>query len=321
MKLKETLNKHGGVNLLKQYLKGGTFLVAMGELLLLGKSRTSLEILRLSTQLKSKQKLAKKYRKELGKFDSSYDNNLSHEVSNKVWVCWFEGIDKAPFIVQKCYQSLKDNLKNREIVLITSKNMLDYVRFPEIILEKWRTGIITDTHMTDLLRLELLVRYGGMWLDATVLCTEKEENIPSYFFESDLFFFQYLKPGKDGHSHINSSWLISAKKNNKVLMACKHLCYAYWKEHDYMIDYFLLHNFMAICLEYYSYEHNSIVPRDNATPHILYLRLFKEYDEVIWTTIKKQVPFHKLSYKFEKDLSEITGTYYDVLFGDRRLKT
>ena len=55
-----------------------------------------------------------------------------------------------------------------------------------MVMEKWEKGIITHTHMTDLLRLELLIKYGGMWIDATVLCTAKEEEIPCYFFDSDL---------------------------------------------------------------------------------------------------------------------------------------
>jgi hypothetical protein len=92
--------------------------------------------------------------------------------------------------------------------------MADYVSFPDFILKKWKQGVITNTHMTDLLRLELLIKYGGLWLDATVLCTGQA---PEYFFSSDLFFFQTLKPGRDGHATYISSWLMEAKTNNKNL--------------------------------------------------------------------------------------------------------
>ena len=93
--------------------------------------------------------------------------------------------------------------------------MNKYVQFPNYIIEKWNAGLITNTHMTDLLRLELLIRYGGMWVDATVLCTSRSKNIPKYYFDSELFFYQCLKPGRDGHCNYISSWLISAKTNNK----------------------------------------------------------------------------------------------------------
>ncbi|RAZ02631.1 capsular biosynthesis protein, partial [Klebsiella oxytoca] len=69
------------------------------------------------------------------------------------------GMDRAPHLVRACYRSLRENLPDKEIILITSENMSDYVTFPDYIIEKWEKGQITHTHMTDLLRLELLIQY------------------------------------------------------------------------------------------------------------------------------------------------------------------
>lgn len=197
-RLKDILKKQGGIELIKQYAKGGALFTAIGEFVLLGKSRTALEILRLSATLKIKQKLQRKYKGVLEQFDREYDESVKHEKSDKVWVCWFQGMDRAPHLVRACYRSLRENLPDKEIILITSENMSDYVTFPDYIIEKWEKGQITHTHMTDLLRLELLIQYGGTWVDATVLCTSKQEQIPDWYFNSNLFFFQTLKPGRDG---------------------------------------------------------------------------------------------------------------------------
>ena len=150
-------------------------------------------------------------------------------------------------------------------------------------------------------------------MDATVLCTG---TAPKYFFDSDLFFFQTLKPGRDGHASYISSWLMEAKTNNKILMATRELCYEYWKTNNTMLDYFLLHDFMSIALERYDEEWKKIVPRDNATPHILLLRLFEQYDEKIWIAIKEQTQFHKLTYKLDENKTKKKNTYYDVLLGE-----
>lgn len=313
MGLKDTFKKQGGMSLLKQYWKNGSFFTAASQFLLLGKGRTALEILRLSAWLKTKQKLEKKYRSHLAEFDRIYDTALPHESSNKVWICWFQGMENAPKLVQKCYQSVKENMPNREIIVLTTDNIKDYITFPDYIMEKWKSGVITHTHMTDLLRIELLIKYGGMWLDATFFCSSGK--IAPYFFDSDLFFYQCLKPGRDGHCTYMSSWLMSAKTYNKILMATQFLCYEYWKENDSMVDYFLLHNFMSVVLDYYPEDWNKIVPRDNATPHELLLRLFEPYDEKIWTAIREQTPFHKLSYKFEKEKQIMQNTYYSRIIG------
>lgn len=72
MSLKEIFKKQGGMKLLKQYWQGGALFTGIGEFLLLGKSRTALEILLLSTILKTKQKLEKKYRWKLKEFDKAW---------------------------------------------------------------------------------------------------------------------------------------------------------------------------------------------------------------------------------------------------------
>lgn len=317
MTLIETLKKQGGVTLLRRYWKSGAFFTAFGELLLLGKSRTSLEILRLSAELKTKQKLKKMYISKLKEFDKSYDATIPHKSSNKVWVCWFQGIEDAPKLVQRCYESIKRNLTESDIILITESNMHEYILFPDYIMKKWKSGQITHTHMTDLLRIALLTKYGGTWIDATVFCTRKQNAIPSYFFDSELFFFQCLKPGRDGHATYISSWYMSAKSNNKILAAVQYLCNEYWKENKELLDYFLLHDFVSIVLEYYPEEWKKIIPRDNATPHELLLILFEDYNEQMWEAISDQVPFHKLSYKFEDEKFKQKGTFYEkVVLGE-----
>lgn len=312
MDIKEIFQKQGGMNLIWQYIRNGSLITAICAFLLLGKDRTALEILRLSTTLKVKQRLYKKYHKKLIEFDKTYDLSSSHQNSNKVWICWLQGIENAPQLVQKCYESIKKNLSDREIMLITAGNLEQYVRFPEYIIDKWKAGYITNTHLTDLLRLELLIQYGGMWVDATVLCTEKRENIPDYFFDSELFFYQNLKPGRDGDATYISSWLISAKTNNKILLATRNLCYEYWRNNKKMDDYFLLHVFFSIVLDFYEDDWKAVVPRDNGTPHILLLHLFEQYDEKLWNSIKEQTPFHKLSYKSEEKVLK-ENTYYNYV--------
>ncbi len=313
MNMSETfsiMQKQGGFSLIRRFAKNRVLFTAVAEFLLLGKSRTALEILRLATELKTKQKLYKKYYNVLENFEKGYADTGQGQQSNRVWVCWFQGMENAPLMVQTCYKSLLGHLDDREIVLITADNMMDYVDFPEYIVEKWKKGIITHTHMTDLLRLELLIKYGGTWIDATVLCTKDREDIPDYFFDSDLFYFQTLKPGKDGESIGVSSWYLSACSNNKILCATRYLCYEYWKRNDEMVDYYLLHYFFVIALERYEEEAKKVVPFSNSTPHILLLKLFEPYDEKMYRSIVNQSPFHKLSYKFTDELINREGTYY-----------
>lgn len=305
------LYKKKGKEALIQYRRSGLLPIVGIEVLLLGKSRKSLEIIRLIAQNKIQRKLEKKYRNILDQSLQRDYVQLPRKHEKKIWFCWLQGIEHAPKLVQECYQSLKKYISEYEIILITEQNMFQYVQFPTYIMEKWRKGIITNTHLSDLLRVELLIRYGGTWIDSTVLCTGMQ--IPKYILDSDLFLYQVLKPGRDGHAITISSWLMTACSNNRVLLITRDLLYEYWKTHNMMMDYFLLHMFLSIVLEQCHEEQKRIVKVCNSLPHILLLDLFEPYDDERYEEIKKISCFHKLNYKRETNLLEKKGTYYDYI--------
>ncbi len=305
--------KVDGIEILKQYWRAHILLFSVIETMLLGFSRKSLEIVRLSADNKILGKMRKKYKGFIEYYKKNNPDDLEHIKSNKVWFCWLQGIENAPGIVKACYSSLKKNLKrNREIILITNENYKDYVLFPEEIQRKIDSGIIKGAHMSDLLRLGLLIKYGGTWIDSTVLCTGS--NYPEYLFDSGLFVYQSLKPGLDGHCTCISNWFITAYTNNRILLLTQALLYKYWRENDYLVNYFIFHNMFQLAIETYPDDWEKVVPVSNSTPHILLLRLYKQYDKDIWNAVKQMTCFHKLTYKLNNSEKIKKGTYYDVLF-------
>ena len=93
----------------------------------------------------------------------------------------------------------------------------------------------------------------------------------------------------------------------------RYLCYKYWEKNRELVDYFLFHDFFVMALEHNEDEWKKIIPRDNAAPHYLLLRLFDEYNEEIWKAIEAQSPFHKLTYKFTEKQKKMKNTYYSRL--------
>lgn len=302
--------KVGGINVLKQYLHAHVFLFAMVQTLLLGFSKKSLEILRLAVNNKILGKLRKKYRGFIAEYKANAPT-LPQVRSNKVWVCWFQGMENAPALVQRCYRSLQENLPDRQIILITLDNYRDYISLPDYIEKKAAAGIIPPAHFSDLLRLELLLQHGGTWIDATVFCSGR--NIPDYMLDSDLFMFQTLKPGLDGHPTSVSNWFITACTGHPLLMLTQALLYEYWKKHNALVDYFIFHLFFQLATEAYPEEWQKTIPFSNATPHILLLHLFEKADTNTWKALQDMTPFHKLTYKFEDSDTQKDGTYFRML--------
>ena len=71
--------------------------------------------------------------------------------------------------------------------------------------------------------------------------------------------------------------------------------------------------FFQMVIEAYPDEWNKVVPFSNATPHILLLRLFEEYDETIANAVKEMTSFHKLTYKFSDGKKYKIDTYYQKI--------
>lgn len=120
------------------------------------------------TMYKSYSCLKKHFENDLKQIEAELPKEQNCDMAEKqVWICWLQGMENAPQIVQDCYASVCYWMKDWKITVITAENMNEYVQFPDYIVRKWKEGMISNTHLSDLLRLELLIRYGGLWIDST----------------------------------------------------------------------------------------------------------------------------------------------------------
>lgn len=242
-----------------------------------------------------------------------YDSlQLEHDCSKIVWFCWLQGMENAPLVIKVCYESLIRNLKDREIRVIDEKNWKEFVQLPDFVVQKWEKKQIPPAHLADLLRLELLIQYGGTWIDSTVLCTgltpENEQETMS-FLDADLFMFQYTRPGSNQWGGIGN-WFISSCTNNVVLMVLRDLLCAYWKDHDCLVNYYIFHLFFSMLREVYPKEVASM-PYGYAMRSIALVSHWAEpFDQDKWDRLTSRVCFHKLAYSVKKDALNGRDNYY-----------
>ncbi|MBR1487115.1 MAG: hypothetical protein IJ597_07680, partial [Synergistaceae bacterium] len=155
-----------------------------------------------------------------------------------IWSIWWQGEENAPEVVKACFASVRRHCGDKNFKVITEKNFRDFVQLPEHILKKLDAGIITLTHLSDILRFYLLSHYGGMWIDATIFVAA---NIPDEIFERDYYVIRHEE---NFHSYgINRdrwiTYLQAAKKNNLLCSFGYDFLVEYWKERNFLIDYML----------------------------------------------------------------------------------
>ena len=165
---------------------------------------------------------------------------LDGKISNYVWVCWWQGENNMSPIVRECYKQIKELNADKQVILITEENKGRYVTFPSYIIEKFRKGIITKTHFSDLLRTELLCQYGGVWMDITLMTWT---GIPDSFFDFPIYtgHFTYNKNDYNISKNRWTSFFLAARYPNNILFRyLADFWRMYWEQKDHLIEYFLV---------------------------------------------------------------------------------
>lgn len=195
-----------------------------------------------------KKKLLNKYDYIVNKYsDAIYPENNIEETSN-IWIFWWQGIDeKTPIVVRDCIQSIDRFKGKHSIKLVTKYNYRDYVEIPEHILKKFNEEKITITHFSDILRVELLYKYGGIWMDATILMNgELSREIYKnkfYTIKHGLFSEYHVCKGKW------SGYFLGSCPQNPFIGFLRDCFNEYWKKEDRLVCYLLIDCFIAIGYE------------------------------------------------------------------------
>ena len=193
--------------------------------------------------------LQDKYSDLIQKYSSATLANCP-KVSQKdyqIYFCWLQGEENLPPLIQCCYNSLKQNAGRYKIIFIDAKNFSDYVTLPEYILKKFEDGKISPAHFADIIRINLLEKYGGLWLDSTILVTEPLEKYKNFWklpFYTQKFYKEKSNfcPFADNPSYGRWATFIlgAAVLHNPLFAFMKDFYNEYWKEYDEILDYVLM---------------------------------------------------------------------------------
>ena len=256
--------------------------------------------------------LIRRYAPIVSCFKIQYSGNLGNERSKRskiVWFCWLQGLENAPEIVHACYNSLKQHLSDREIKVIDNDNWKEFVELPDYIIEKWNKKRIPAALFSDLLRLELLIKYGGTWIDSTVLCTGLKFQDPCFrYLDADLFLFQYTKQASIPISI--SNWFITSCSNNEVLMVLRDILYAYWKDYNCTLDYYIFHLFFSLLSKEYPEEIKAMPYGQSMNSLVLLHHWGEKFDQEKWDILTSNVCFHKLDFRESKTITNSKDNYY-----------
>jgi len=184
-----------------------------------------------------------------------------------IYFFWYQGIDNAPKVVHICLASWRMHNPEWNLVILDKTNYREWT-------DLRYDGAMTLTLFSDYLRLSLLAKHGGLWVDATCYCNVPLDKwLPGDCFLFENFNIQYTIStwfiySEPGH-HLITTWLNCANNANSVNCAnnANSLDMDSLQNH-----YFIFHEvFDTLCTENENFRKMwEIIPKINQNDPMMY---------------------------------------------------
>ncbi len=135
----------------------------------------------------------------------SNENFSSNVVPKIIWTYW-DDKNNIPELVKICQSTWKKNAPNYKIYTINKNTATKWVNMPK----NWEN--LPPYRQSDIIRLLLIEKYGGIWLDASIILLK---NFDTFINHNELTLF--LAPGSTYENPVYENWFISSPPQNYLI--------------------------------------------------------------------------------------------------------
>lgn len=238
-------------------------------------------------------------------------------IGNRVWVFWYTGLESAPQIVKKCIEEMR-KITDIDLVFLDKTNLDQYFIWNSDIKSKFENGKISVTFLTDIIRNQLMARYGGFWFDSTLLFLDKDFIIK----HRDLSYYSLKHSDYAACSHFNegkwSSFLSGTQKNHLLPAFTTDLFEWYFSKYDEIPDYFFIDYAYCLIYEKFPEIRLEIDSLESENRDVFYIgrNIRRKCSDNTWNKVISQNKVQKLIWRIdnpEELLKHKNGLYYRVL--------
>ena len=247
----------------------------------------------------------------------SIDNEFKQKkIDRIIWVLWWQGdVDSNP-IVSVCINKLY-KIKGFDVRLLTKDNVRDYI-FIDDMIELYNKGKLYIQHLADMIRIRLLRKYGGFWLDASIAVIDD-----SYFdwIAGHFVFFSNRLSDFDSSKNVScgkySTYFWGTFKDNPFFSFVDEMMSSFILRHEGVLDYTQFDYSIMAGYRNIGFIRDLIdsIPENNQEMWWLGPRLLEPFDKNTWDMITADTHLFKLSAKryATLDFSFLTGSYWDYI--------
>jgi len=230
-----------------------------------------------------------------------------------IWTAWLQGEEAAPEPIKMTLASIRKNANGHQVIVLTNDNIDHFVDVPQEIKEKYQRKIIINAHYADVVRMLVLAKYGGLWLDATTML---QRPIDETSF-SKVFYSVALPETKPSRFVSNYKWIVGilgGTPESMYLSQISSMLNAYWYDHETSIDYLVFDYLIAVLYQKdkaFS-EAVDVLPRMKNYAKSLQNIMNTPYDENVMKLMAIEGQYYHITYKknYLKKLPDGRQTMY-----------
>lgn len=155
------------------------------------------------------------------------------DVPRIIWTLWLQGWDRAPRVALASRSSWQRLNPGWTVRALSQDDIADYL--PQDVVARIYSGTKRVVVIGELIRLELLRIHGGVWADATTICSKPLDDwLPAVMPHG---FFAFSRPVP---SRMIASWFLAARRGSALFEIWHSAALSYWdaENDDY---YFWMH--------------------------------------------------------------------------------
>ncbi|MGN6647013.1 MAG: capsular polysaccharide synthesis protein [Cytophaga sp.] len=244
------------------------------------------------------------------------------EIPKILWLLWFQNWENAPLVAQKCKSTWIEHNPDWTIHFLTSENLPEFIDM-ESVLPGFKDKNVPIVSYSNMIRMALLIKYGGVWADSTLYCNRPlNEWIQQCTAPSG--FFAFANPGPD---RMLSTWFLAATPGHTLVKKWYAECLNYWstrtERHTYHWSHYLFGDLYRSDKTFKEIW-DKTVKLSADDPHY-----FLDYEDTFYKPLTAEVkeaidhpvtPVFKLTFKYDRQLVRSNSVLH-YLLSYKKVKT
>lgn len=215
-----------------------------------------------------------------------------------IWSIWWQGEVNLPEVVQRSRASLMKNHGNYKVVLLSQFNINEYITIPDYLLKLVEDKKVSFVHLADYIRVCILRKFGGIWLDATVFLLD---TVPNAYLDHEFLsrHLPVVNPATVAGGRWSGYYMVAGEKNSLLYQFLETFYNQYFLDHKIVITYLLQDYLIDMAYRLFPHVRSLIenMPVNNEGMKYVQEHMNEDYDDVKWNAACQKTIFQKLSWK------------------------